>query len=427
LDESLSISSTETPHRETPSRFRLARLALALVATVNVLLLAAGLRPYFNGLVSPCTGDVCLQGQLSPEAILMLQGLGMSPQFYAGYTLTLIIGTTVTALLVAGVIVWRRPADRGALVTVLCLVTLPPNAVLQALAAASPLWSRPVQVLGWLAAVSLALFFYTFPNGRFVPRLTRWLALAWAVLMLLDNFAPGLLDALPLFTGLTGPLFAGFSVSFGAAQVVRYRRAASSLERQQAKWAAFGLGVAITTYQAYTLAVNLLPGSSRFGSLLPLARTSFDALLILSLTITVGLAILRFRLWDIDLLINRALVYSALTLALTVTYLASVLLLQTILQQISGLGTELATVGSTLLIAALFRPLRTRLQTVIDRRFYRRRYDANQVIAAFGAQLRGEGDPNQSTASLLSVVQDVLEPAHVSLWLHEPAPRRTDR
>jgi len=131
---------------------------------------------------------------------------------------------------------------------------------------------------------------------------------------------------------------------------------------------------------------------------------------------------LRSRLWDIDVLINRTLVYGLLTASLLAVYLVLVFAGQTLLSSLFGHNNDLVLVGSTLIVAALFQPLRHRIQQVIDRRFYRRKYDAQKTLAAFSATLRGEVNLEQLHEHLIAVVQETMQPAHVSLWLRTPQP-----
>jgi hypothetical protein len=151
---------------------------------------------------------------------------------------------------------------------------------------------------------------------------------------------------------------------------------------------------------------------------LAFATAMYAVLLLLPLSI--GLAILRYRLWDVDVLINRALVYSTLTATLGALYLGSVAGLTALLPTFSGQHSTVAIVIATLAVAALVQPLRRRIQRGIDRRFYRRKYDAAQALAAFSARLRDEVDLDAVTADLVAVVDQTVQPAHVALWLREP-------
>ncbi|HSH79358.1 MAG TPA: hypothetical protein VLA19_12615 [Herpetosiphonaceae bacterium] len=136
------------------------------------------------------------------------------------------------------------------------------------------------------------------------------------------------------------------------------------------------------------------------------------------------ISILRYRLWDIDLLINHALVYGTLTVTLALVYLSSVVVLQQLFVPLTGQESDVAIVASTLAIAALFQPLRRRIQGLIDRRFYRRKYDAVKIVQAFGSRLRDEVDLNTVSDDLLVVVEETLQPVHVSLWLRASRPER---
>ncbi|MDQ3097686.1 MAG: hypothetical protein M3Q61_05915, partial [Chloroflexota bacterium] len=271
-----------------------------------------------------------------------------------------------------------------------------------------------------------------FPTGR--PPSARWRPLLWAsftglvMYSLAAAFAPGPLAGATEFENPFGVAFLGEApgvlareiVFFGqialslaclASIVVRYRHA-RSLERQQLKWftGAFAL-----------IFLVLFSGSIAEGFGLPVPPLLWQFLWPLSITaipIAIGIAILRYRLYDIDLLINRTLVYGALTAALAATYFAAVAVLQNALRPLTG-GSELAVAGSTLAVVALFAPLRSRIQRVVDRRFSRSRYDAARTLDAFSARLRDEVDLDAVRADLLGAVRETVRPAHAGVWLRE--------
>ena len=197
------------------------------------------------------------------------------------------------------------------------------------------------------------------------------------------------------------------------------------IARAQLRWAALGVGGSYGVLILSLIATNLVPmdASSR--------DTFLDSvgLLGILLPISLAIAILRYRLFDIDIIIRRTLIYSVLTAMLAFLYFGSVVVLQQRFRGITGQGSDVAIIISTLAIAALFNPLRHRVQDVIDHRFFRRKYDAQKVLAAFGATARDEVDLNKLTSELVGVVQETMQPAHVSLWLKktEDGRRRTER
>jgi hypothetical protein len=193
--------------------------------------------------------------------------------------------------------------------------------------------------------------------------------------------------------------------------VVRFRRA-RGVERQQIKWFAFSGIVFCAVFAAAPFLWSLpeSPGTVWIWPVLFLAGTS-------TIPVAVGIAILRHRLYDIDLLINRALVYGSLTATLLAVYFGGIVLLQRLFVVLTGEQSTLAVVASTLAIAALFHPLRRRVQGFVDRRFYRRKYDAAKTLAAFNARLRDQTDLDALGNDLLGVARSTMQPSHVSLWL----------
>jgi hypothetical protein len=280
----------------------------------------------------------------------------------------------------------------------------------------------------WVPFILLPLTFLLllFPDGRLLSR--RWRPVAWiAGAGIAATFVSGLLHPGPsedhpqvnnllgvdagwvdALTGLGALLVLIGLVGSVVSLIVRFRRARGA-QRLQMKWLAYAGAVA--------------------GGTLPLALVAYDQaeavansaimLTVLGIPVATGVAIVRHRLYDIDVVINRTLVYGALTAALAAAYLGSVLVLQLLLNGLTA-DSGLAVAGSTLAVAALFRPARSRIQATVDRRFYRRKYDAAQTLDRFGAQLRDEVDLGALTRELRSVVAETMQPAHVSVWLRPP-------
>jgi hypothetical protein len=198
------------------------------------------------------------------------------------------------------------------------------------------------------------------------------------------------------------------------AVVLRYRQG-SEVERQQIKWLVFGCAVFAAVY-APSLWLVWEGGDTQDWNLGLLWNVLFTAAL-MAIPMSIAIAILRYRLWEIDVIIRRTLVYSVLTGLLAALYFGSVLALQTVLRGATGEETPLVIVLSTLLIAALAAPLRRRVQAWIDKRFYRRKYDAALTLAAFGAQARDETDLERLNERLLAVVEETMQPASAGLWL----------
>jgi hypothetical protein len=203
--------------------------------------------------------------------------------------------------------------------------------------------------------------------------------------------------------------------------VLRFLRSGGE-QREQIKWLAFAASILGLGIFSYGIPASILPVDA--GGTDPLWQNLLEDAVTLSfagIPVAVGIAILRYRLYDIDLLINRALVYGSLTALLAATYFGGVVGLQAALRALSGQESTLAVVASTLTIAALFNPLLRRVQAFVDRRFYRRKYDAAKTLDAFSAKLRDETDLETLNSELVGVVRKTMQPAHTSLWLRTPA------
>jgi hypothetical protein len=317
----------------------------------------------------------------------------------------------------AGFLIWRRSDTWTGTLAAIALAYFGMIGLFGAMGSLSPLFRLFIfitEMTGWL---SMFLLLYIFPTGHFVPSWTRRIFLlslifiAGFVLVTIgvpyQDWEPfeliySILIFIPIGTGVY-------------AQFFRFRWVSNHLQRQQTKWIIAGFSVWALQILTWMLTQEIFiipPGPPR------LWFNIFGAGLLMTggltiLPISIVIAILKYRLWDIDLIIRRTLIYSALTGTLALVYFVSVVLLQRLLPA----QTQLATILSTLAIAALFSPLRTRIQRDIDRLFYRRKYDTEQTLAAFSATLREVVDLEHLSASLLNIVEDTMQPEGASLWL----------
>ncbi len=270
-----------------------------------------------------------------------------------------------------------------------------------------------------LPAATLVLLL--FPDGRLVSR--RWRPVVWCAVAGIAGVAlagattPGPLEDFPAVVnpwGVEGPVASAMRglaflliliavVGSPLSLVVRFRRAGPE-QRQQIKWLALAGTFATATLVVAVPAYDVLTADVADAAIM---------LGVLSLPVATGIAILRYRLYEVDVVIHRTLVYGVLTALLAGSYLAMALLLQIVLSP----GSDLAIAGSTLAVAALSRPLRQRVQAVVDRRFYRRRYDSRRALESFSVRLRDEVDLDMLELELRAAVRDTLQPAHVSVWM----------
>jgi hypothetical protein len=273
--------------------------------------------------------------------------------------------------------------------------------------------------LAWVVAITLLPFLLLlFPTGRLPSR--RWRPLASIVLV-----AGAMGVTLGSFLGEDSLLLVAVvmvivatSILSALSLVVRYR-GADGVERQQLKWFALAAALLVAGPIADMLGLDRVLGTSWWDLL--------GSVSLMGLYVAVGIAILRYRLYDIDIIINRTLVYGPLTAMLVVVYLGGVVSMQYIFRALTEQRSQIAIVASTLVIAALFNPLRRRVQAFVDQRFYRRKYNARKTLEAFSVKLRDETDLQTLKNDLVGVVRETMQPAHVSLWLRPETPPKGGR
>jgi hypothetical protein len=430
-----SMGKLEAPREPVPPRqatLRGHRLQAAKVAWVILAFLVVGLSVAFLPVTYADYGTVCSSDaecdtvfQLKPQDVLALRELGLSVSFYATYMLATQVFLMLGFWTIGAAIFWRKSSDWVALLFALMLVTFGASSIVEPYTPTNGLLSLLGTSVAFLGYVLFYASFFVFPDGRFVPRWGRWAVVVWIVYQasfsFLPNDSPLQPEAWP--TLLLLPLVLGLFGTMVFAQVYRYLRISEPVERQQTKWVVYGLTAAIsltltaTIVPAEAFPTLLQPGVSKV--LYGLSVITVVNLSLLLIPLSTGVAILRYRLWDIDVLINRTLVYGSLTVTLALVYFAGVATTEAIFHAITSQERQpqVAVVVSTLVIAALFMPLRRRIQGFIDRRFYRRKYDARKTLEAFSAKLRDETDLDALSDDVISVVSETMQPAHVSLWL----------
>jgi hypothetical protein len=403
----------------------LMRVICAIIILLVVALDFASIPAALQLIQTPC--GPCEPNSIQATALEVrgLEASGLSVQFYAIYIVGLIVLTQTTYIVLGGVLFLRRSQDRMALFTALTLVTFGGAAftgTMHALTGTSIPLTILTNGLNIIGQCAFMIFLYVFPTGRFTPRWTVIPAIIWTLAWVFSAINVSPLNTLAgIITD--GPAFIAVIVSMVVAQVYRYRRVSTPAQRQQTKWVVYGLGVGLSAFAVTLVIANLLlPASLVNSSGGVLFGNTLTYACFLIIPIGIALAVLRSRLYDIDILIKRTLVYGSLTAILAALYFALVIGAQTLTHRLTDQQTPqppVVIVLSTLLIAALFQPLRHRLQRTIDRRFDRSHYDAAKTVAAFSASLRSEVNLQQLNEHLLGVVEETMRPAHASLWLRQ--------
>lgn len=389
-------------------KLRQATVLATALASAGVLLAAAVfVAPHFASLPGPILPNETPQHSVAE--------LGRSTGLYALYSFVAPIVVALGYVLTGAVISWRQPSERGALIFSLILVGFGDAFALGALVPEPSHSSVLLRFFVNGAFVSLAVASYLFPDGRLVPKWTRWPSLIWLYVAFATTWLAGSPVDPNSWSGPPSALFwLGIVSTCPIAQTYRFRHVSSPVQRQQTKWVALGLSVFVLALTLYTSQIQVPPNVVAQRQLV-LGLLLMAALVIVPMT--VGLAMLRYRLWDVDVLINRALVYGLLSILLAATYIGGIFGLQWIFRTVAGQGSNVSVAVSTLAIAALFNPLRRRIQNGIDRRFYRRKYDAARSLASFSVRARDEVDLEQLAADLVEVVEETMQPTHVSVWL----------
>jgi hypothetical protein len=417
------------PHMSTILRGRwltIARVTWTMVTLLAVTLFFVSLPASYNGFRTLYDGD--------EHSVLRanLAQLGFSVDFYASYLVALGVVLAVACFALAIIIFYRKSNELMALFTAMMLVLLGSTfwGTNDVLATIHPTLGFLGNVLAVLMLAFLFLFLYLFPDGQFVPRWTFWLAILLVTVMVPIALFPGPPFDMRDWPPLAHALFLLCWVLPGViAQVYRYRHVSGPVQRRQTKWVAFGLTAAMTGWAGVIILLTIVPSLQPGSVAADFVGATATAGLVLFIPLSLTIAILRHHLYDIDILINRTLVYGVLTAMLAAVYFGGVATTQAIFRSLTGQQEQpqLAIVVSTLVIAALFTPLRHRIQGFIDRRFYHRKYDARKTLEAFSAKIRDETDLDALSDDLVGVVRETMQPAHVSLWLRPDTPPKGEQ
>jgi hypothetical protein len=405
----------------------LARAAWIVTTVVSLGLLVVAMPLAYQQMITPHTGPQCADSRFSPTQFAAMHAAGLSPTALATWIIAVQCYSTLVSVGAGALLFWRRSENRMALLAATSLVIsgtpLSDTFWMGAACVLRPAWPA-VGLLLYLHAVLASLLgtvlFFTFPSGKWVPRWSPWLMLLLLPTALFPAQVHAFGDAHQPFGNLFGGLINAIPV---LAQVYRYWRVSTPAERLQTKWVVLGIGIGGSGIAA-VIAWGAFGGYNPTAANWPLALPYGGAAIQIFGTfipISIGIALLRSHLFDVDTVINRVLVYGSLTGVLALLYLGGVVTLQ----RLTGQTQPLLVVITTLAIAALVQPLRRALQREIDRRFYRRKYDAARTLAAFSATLRDEVDLERLCDDLLAVVEETMQPRHLSLWLPGTPPAPT--
>jgi len=417
-------SSTDSPSTTLRGRWLvLARVGWLGIAILTLALFVAGVAADFARLQVPCPTDACLStsGQLTPAERGALADLGLSLGFYAAYAVALDVVFAAVYVVIAALIFWRPSTDRFALFVALALLTFGTATFpysFDALLAAQPTWGLALAVLDVLGSICFILFLYLFPDGRFVPRWTRWVALAWITWLVVLEY--GISPQPDVDTWLTGFNLVVWAGALGAvvyAQVYRYRRVSNRVRRQQTWWVVFGIAAALTGYLGISVALTFLVAMSSTASVFAILLIGV-ALLDLSLLLiplSIALAMLRYHLFDVDVLIRRTLVYGALTGCVVGLYVLIVGSLGALFQSSGNLLIALLATG---LVAVVFQPLRERLQRGVSQLIYGERDDPYRVLARLGQRLDATLAPDAVLPTIAETISQALKLPYAAIILN---------
>ena len=367
----------------------------------------------------------------TPEMLAAaLDGLGLPPGFYSAFSLSFSLLFSFAFLSCGWLILLRRGRDWfGLYLGLVLLIWADGVGVFYSVPPIVPWLQTVKEYLAWIGWPGLFLVLYFFPSGHVTPRWARGFAalLGGFILYGLIATAAGfeIFNVWVAFGIIIPILLVG-----GYAQLYRYRHA-GPVERQQVKWVVLALLIYILFFISLALLINVLrigdPGTSNLSTALlaSMGLLAIGNLVYIGLPVSITLAMLRYRLWDVDLIIRRTLQYALLSGVLAMLYFGGVVVIQGVLGRFTGGShSSLVTVMTTLMVAAIFNPLRIRIQVFIDRRFFRSKYNAEQSIEMFARLARDEVDMDRLIAAVFQVLMETVRPEKISAWMKPPEPAR---
>ncbi len=393
-----------------------ARVGWVVIALLALGLVSASVPRYFAFLHVLCTDTAAAcrnSGQITPADLRAFQALDLSLDFSATFQTVLYIVFTVVYAAIGIVIFWRKSDDRMALFASLTLVMFPAAFNTSALATLPSVWLLLSQFVAFLGDIFMFLFFYLFPTGQFVPRWTRWVWCAAIVFWAVDVFSSSFSLYFPLVFEVA---LLGFVCSMLGAQIYRYRYVSNAGQRQQTKWVVFGISIGLGGFLLLNALYVFFPTLVPEGPLANLISSAIFDGFFLFIPLSIGIAILRSRLFDIDVIINRTLVYAILTASVVGLYVLVVVGLGILFQTHGNLLISLLATG---LIALLFQPLRDRLQRGVNRLMYGERDDPYRIISHLGERLEATLVPDALLPTIVETVALAMKLPYTAIELKE--------
>jgi signal transduction histidine kinase len=417
---SRGLPRSETDTRLHGSWLMLARFVCLTLGVLSVGLFVASILSYIenNYIFCTSTAEACFaHGQLTPGDVRQLQELGLSRDFIALYPIVLDSIVSFGYWLVAAFLFWRKSDDRLALLAALTLALFPFVFNYGLTSALPSPWWFLANVLSFLGSLGFILFFYVFPSGHFVPSFTRWVLVVGLIYWGLNEFFPFSFNPFYRVQVLNGLTYIGLVSSVVAAQIYRYRRVSSPVQRQQTKWVVYGDLMGQGVYLVLFTISLFVPSILSTGSLVSLIRLTAVYVLSLLTPLSFGFAIVRSRLWDIDVIINRTLVYGILTACVVGVYVLVVGALGALIGTSGNLAISL---GATGLVAVLFQPLRAWVQRGVNRLLYGQRDEPYAVITQLSQRLEAQLSPDAVLSTIVETVAQALKLPYVAILLkHE--------